>query len=205
MIFVIAFLVLVALLVVFHGALAGGAPWGRLAWGGQQPGTLTRPWRVASALVAVVCLVVIVLALDRARLIDVVPNGVSGLGMWVAFALFTINVPVNAVSRSKPQRFIVAPVMLALAVLALAIALTSPTVRAYDGMVIDSGTGPRLCSLVMESHPPQCGIGSPSLTPWDWNAVPHEAEQGVRWGRFAFSGEQQAEQIRVLEDPTALP
>lgn len=141
MIFVIVFLVLAALVAVVHGALAGGAPWGRLAWGGRQSGRLSRRWRIASAVVVLACLAIMMLALDRARLIDVVPNSVSGVGMWVGFALFTVNVAVNAFSRSTPQRFVVAPVMLALAVLALAIALTSPTVRSYDGMVIDQHSG----------------------------------------------------------------
>lgn len=53
--------------------------------------------------------------------------------------------------------------------------------------VLDNGTGPQLCSAVMDSYPPQCQ-GAP-LAGWDWAAHPeHEEASGTRWGDFALTG-----------------
>ena len=57
---------LLALLVVFQLALAFGTPWGALAWGGQNKGTLPAGYRWASGLSVLVYGLLAVLALDRA-------------------------------------------------------------------------------------------------------------------------------------------
>ena len=49
-----------------------------------------------------------------------------------------------------------------------------------SGTVLQDGThGPQLCGAVMDSLPPQCsGL---DLVGWDWDAVEHREEVGVRW------------------------
>jgi hypothetical protein len=118
----IALVVMLSLLAVFQLALALGAPLGRFAWGGQHrvlPGKL----RIGSLVSIVVYAIIAVLALDRVGLIEVVPDVVSTVGMWVVFAYFVLGIPVNAISRSKPERYAMTPVVTILAVLSLLVAL----------------------------------------------------------------------------------
>ncbi len=124
--FAIAFSVAIGLLTIFQIALAAGAPWGRFAWGGQQPGRLPVRQRVGSAVTALVYVAIVLLALDRGGVIDVVPDGVSQVGMWVAFGLLALGILPNAISRSKQERAVMTPVAAVLAVLALLVALLGP-------------------------------------------------------------------------------
>ena len=71
----------------------------------------------------VIYAVIGVLALDRASVIDVVPDIVSTVGMWVAFGYFVLGIPLNAISRSRPERFTMTPVVVVLAALSLLVAL----------------------------------------------------------------------------------
>jgi hypothetical protein len=95
----IALTVILAVLAVFQLALALGAPLGHYA-------------------------VIALLALDRVDLIDVVPDPVSTVGMWIVFAYFVLGIPLNAVSRSKAERYTMTPVVTVLAVLSLLVALS---------------------------------------------------------------------------------
>lgn len=92
---------MLSLLAVFQLALALGTPLGRFAWGGQHRVLPTR-LRIGSLVSIVIYAIIAVLALDRVGLIDVVPDAVSTVGMWVVFAYFVIGIPLNAISRSKP-------------------------------------------------------------------------------------------------------
>lgn len=119
----IALVVILSLLAVFQLALALGAPLGRFAWGGQHrvlPGRL----RIGSLVSILIYGIIAVLALDRVGLVDVVPDAVSTVGMWVVFAYFVIGIPLNAISRSKPERYVMTPVVTILAVLSLLVALS---------------------------------------------------------------------------------
>lgn len=114
---------LLALAAVFQLALALGAPWGAFAYGGQKKGTLPTGYRLASIGAIVVYAVIAVIGLDRAGVIDVLPEVISQVGIWVAFGFFALGVIMNGISRSKPERYTMTPVVLVLAVLALIIAL----------------------------------------------------------------------------------
>ncbi|GAA1962860.1 hypothetical protein GCM10009717_32040 [Agromyces allii] len=63
------------------------------------------------------------LALDRAGAVDVVPDVVSTVGMWIVFAYFVLGIGMNAISRSKPERYTMAPLSAVLALLSLLVAL----------------------------------------------------------------------------------
>ena len=114
--------VILAALAVFQLALALGAPIGRFAWGGQHRVLPTR-LRIGSAISIVIYAVIAVIALDRAGVVDVVSDVVSTVGMWVVFAYFVIGIPMNAISRSRPERYTMTPVVTVLAVLSLIVAL----------------------------------------------------------------------------------
>ena len=118
----IALCVILAVLAVFQLALIFGAPIGRFAWGGQHR-VLPTKLRIGSAVSIVIYAIIALLALDRAGLVDVVPDVVSTVGMWVVFAYFVLGIAMNAISRSKPERYTMAPVSAALAVLSLLVAL----------------------------------------------------------------------------------
>jgi hypothetical protein len=113
--------VLLGLLAVFQVALAAGAPLGRFAWGGQHR-VLPVGLRVGSASSVLVYALIAVLALDRAGAIDVVADPVSQIGMWVVFGYFMLGIAMNAISRSKPERYTMTPLTIVLAALSLIVA-----------------------------------------------------------------------------------
>jgi len=115
--------VVLALLAVFQLALAAGAPWGRFAWGGKER-VLPRNLRIGSAVSIVIYALIAVIALDRAGVIDVLPDLVSRIAIWVVFGYFCLGTVMNAISRSKPERFTMTPVTIVLAVLSLLVALS---------------------------------------------------------------------------------
>ncbi|WP_413353896.1 hypothetical protein [Microbacterium sp. 1P06AB] len=120
--FALALTVVLALLAVFQIALALGAPLGRFAWGGQHRG-LPAKLRIGSLVSLLIYALIAVLAWDRVRAIDVVPDVVAQVGMWVVFAYFVLGILMNAISRSKPERNTMVPVSILLAVLSLLIAM----------------------------------------------------------------------------------
>ena len=120
--FALALTVILAALAIFQLALALGAPLGRFAWGGQHR-VLPARLRVGSAVSIVIYAVIVVIAWDRAGMIDVLPDLFSTVAMWVVFAYFTLGIFLNAVSKSKPERYVMVPVTIVLSVLSLLIAM----------------------------------------------------------------------------------
>lgn len=112
-----------AALAVFQIALAAGAPLGRFAWGGAHDRlpTSLRIGSVISLLIYGACTTVV---LDRAGVIDVIGGGVSGPGAWVVVGFLSLGVVMNAISRSKPERFAMTPVALVLAASAFIVAMS---------------------------------------------------------------------------------
>ncbi|MCZ2826968.1 MULTISPECIES: hypothetical protein [unclassified Modestobacter] len=109
-------------LAVFQVSLIAGAPLGRFAWGGQHE-VLPTGLRVGSAVSIVVYGLVAALLLQVAGALDVLPRGVADVTIWVLTAYFAVGVLMNAVSRSRPERLVMTPVALALAVVCLVLAL----------------------------------------------------------------------------------
>ena len=119
----IIFVALLALMVPFQIALALGAPWGRFAWGGQHPQKLPTGFRIGSAVAVLIYAFIALIALDRAGILGLFPTGFSQVAMWVVFGFLALSVVMNAISRSKHERYTMTPVALVLAVLALLVAL----------------------------------------------------------------------------------
>ncbi|GAA1470494.1 hypothetical protein [Microbacterium thalassium] len=111
-----------ALLAVFQIALIFGAPLGRFAWGGQHR-VLPARLRIGSAVSVVIYAFVAVVAWDCVGVVDVFGDAFSQIAMWVFFAYFALGIVMNAVSRSKPERYTMVPVSIVLAVLSFFIAL----------------------------------------------------------------------------------
>lgn len=120
--FAVALTVLLVLLGAFQLALAAGAPLGRFAWGGQHRVLPTR-LRIGSVVSILIYAVIVLLTWSRVGAIDLFPRVVSEVGMWVVFGYFALGIVMNALSRSRPERFTMTPVCLVLAVLAFFVAM----------------------------------------------------------------------------------
>lgn len=118
----IAATVVLGLLAVFQVALAAGAPLGRFAWGGQHD-VLPRRLRIGSAVSVLLYALFALVLLDRADVVDTMLDGVSRVGAWVLAAYFLIGVLMNAISRSRPERFTMAPVSAVLCLASTVVAL----------------------------------------------------------------------------------
>ena len=114
--------VLLGALAVLQVLLAAGAPWGRLAWGGQHV-VLPRRLRIGSATSVVLYVAIALVLLQRADAVSVLPHGLVGVLIWVLTGYFALGVVMNAVSRSRPERLVMTPVALALAGSCLLLAL----------------------------------------------------------------------------------
>jgi hypothetical protein len=120
----ILFCVLMAALTVFQAALILGAPLGRFAWGGQDR-VLPVQKRLGSAISIGLYLVFSVVVVQRAGLAEVIPwTGLVDVATWVLVAYFVLGIGLNAVSRSKPERWTMAPLCAVLAALTLVVALS---------------------------------------------------------------------------------
>ena len=123
----IIFCIMLAALAVFQFALALGAPLGRFAWGGYHT-TLPANLRIGSLVAIAIYALLALIMLERAQLASVFPDPrIAGIGAWVGVAYLALGIPMNAISRSKPERFTMTPVVIVLFGLALIVALSPPT------------------------------------------------------------------------------
>ena len=108
----------------FQLALAAGAPWGELAWGGAGgSGVLPARLRLASALSAAVWV-----GAGRVVLVRAAGRGYERTTVCLA-ALLMLGSAMNAVSPSRAEARLWTPVSLVLAALTAAIAHGQPTRR----------------------------------------------------------------------------
>ena len=118
------FCVLMAGLVVFQAALIAGAPLGHFAWGGQDR-VLPIQKRLGSAVSIGLYLIFGVLILQRAGLADVIPwPGVVAVTTWVLAGYFLLGIVLNGISRSRPERWTMAPLCAVLTGLTVLVALS---------------------------------------------------------------------------------
>ena len=115
-------LLLLAGLAVFQGTLVAGLPLGRFAWGGQHE-VLPPRLRAGSAVSIVLYAVFAVLILEAAGALELLPDGVVAVAIWVLAGYFLLGIGMNAVSRSRPERLVMTPVVALLAASCLALAV----------------------------------------------------------------------------------
>jgi hypothetical protein len=109
-------------LAVFQLLLAAGAPIGQLAWGGEHR-VLPARLRIGGVVSAGLYAVLAIVALDRAGLVSVLPDQAAQIGTWVIAGVFLLGAIPNLMSKSKPERYVMAPLTLLLSVLSVVIAL----------------------------------------------------------------------------------
>ncbi|MBO0979162.1 hypothetical protein [Microbacterium sp. SD291] len=119
----IILLSLLGALAVFQVALACGAPWGRLAWGGTHR-VLPRHLRIGSLVSVILYGGFAALLLSRAGALPGGDTHVIVVLTWILFGYFMLGIALNAVSRSRPERWTMTPVCAIMAVMTLLVALT---------------------------------------------------------------------------------
>lgn len=109
-------LTLLGLLVLFQILLIAGAPLGHFAWGGQHK-VLSAKLRVSSVFSIGIYAFIAALIASKAGVWHLIPQGsFLNIALWVVFAYLVLGVGMNAISRSKPERYTMTPVALALAI-----------------------------------------------------------------------------------------
>ncbi|QEV99422.1 hypothetical protein F6J84_04390 [Microbacterium caowuchunii] len=118
----LALTVVLALLALFQLALALGAPLGRFAWGGAHR-ILPAKLRVGSLVSILIYGFIAVVAWGRVGAIELFPQPFAVVMMWVIFGYFVLGILMNAISRSRSERWVMVPVAVVLAVLSFFIAM----------------------------------------------------------------------------------
>lgn len=119
----IAFCLLLGGLALFQLALAAGAPLGGFAWGGGHE-RLPVKLRIGSLAAIVIYAAFALIVLERAGLVSLLPYAsIARIGIWIVIAYLALGVAMNALSRSKPERYTMTPLALTLCVLALVVAI----------------------------------------------------------------------------------
>ena len=113
---------MLAALAVFQAALIAGAPLGHFAWGGQHR-VLPRNLRIGSIVSIALYALFAAIILQRAGVIAVLPAPVADVGIWVVAAYLALGIPLNAISRSLPERLTMTPVVIVLFALVLTAAM----------------------------------------------------------------------------------
>lgn len=112
-----------AALSLFQTALIFGAPIGHFAWGGTHR-VLPMKLRIGSVVAVLLYGLFAVFILNKAGLMATLSAGVTNVGVWAMTGYFALGIGMNAISRSKPERIVMTPVALVLAVLFLVASLS---------------------------------------------------------------------------------
>lgn len=110
-------------LAVFPLLLVSGARLDRYAWGGQHE-VLPRGLRIGSAVSTALYAVFALVILRRAGLVSLLPERPARAGIWVLVAYVGLGIVLNAISRSKRERYAMVPATAALGGLCLVVALS---------------------------------------------------------------------------------
>ncbi|MDB5181170.1 MAG: hypothetical protein JWO54_933 [Candidatus Saccharibacteria bacterium] len=113
---VIVSLIILALLSLFQLLLIAGVPLGHFAWGGQH-NVLPRKLRIGSVFSIFIYALIAICILSKASVLQIIPAG-SFLDIicWIIFAYLALGIFMNAISRSKKERYTMTPVAAVLAI-----------------------------------------------------------------------------------------
>jgi hypothetical protein len=115
--------VIFGLLAVFQAALASGAPLGHFAWGGQHR-VLPRHLRIGSVVSIATYGLFAVIALEKAGVVNLFGNQTFiDVMVWILVGYFALGIGLNALSRSKPERYTMTPLLVLLTAMYLILAL----------------------------------------------------------------------------------
>lgn len=107
---------------LFQLSLAAGAPLGHFAWGGKHR-VLPPALRIGSVVSILLYALMALVVLAKAGVIKTVPDGVATIGTWAVAVYSLLGIAMNAISRSKLERFAMVPLATVLFLLSLTVAL----------------------------------------------------------------------------------
>lgn len=113
--------VILAALAILQASVAAGAPLGRFVWGGKHR-TLPPRLRIGSAVSVPLYVGFALVLLNRAGVLPGRNTGFVVVAAWVLFAYFTLGILGNLASRSRHERWTMAPTSAVLAAAALIVA-----------------------------------------------------------------------------------
>ena len=109
---------------LFQLALAFGAKWGELAYGGAHKGRLPTNYRISSLFSSGVAIALAGHYLAELGVFESLLDSQGRLiANWVFFALLAVGAVLNNISRSAPERKLWGPITIVMAVSALIVAL----------------------------------------------------------------------------------
>ena len=112
-----------SLLSLFQLSLALGAPMGQFAWGGKYK-VLPRNLRIGSTLSLIIYLGIAICLLSKSGIYQIIQQGTFlNILVWVIFVYLVLGIFMNAISRSKRERYAMTPIVILLASCALTVAL----------------------------------------------------------------------------------
>lgn len=107
-------------LCIFQILLIFGWPLGDFAWGGTHH-VLPTKLRIASIFSIVLYMVFAAFLVTKAGMVNLIDDSsLLNVGMWVFTGYFVLGIFMNAISRSKQERIMMAPIALLLALVFLA-------------------------------------------------------------------------------------
>jgi cell division protein FtsW (lipid II flippase) len=118
----ILFSVLAAATACFHLALALGAPWGTLTWGGRFPGRLPAAMRAVAVVSAGLLLAFGVVVSSRAGVALAEWQVLSRKLVWIVVTYCALGVVANTITPSRWERVLWLPVVLAMLVCSVVVA-----------------------------------------------------------------------------------
>ncbi len=119
------FAALAMVVAAFQAALALGAPWGRLTWGGKYPGRLPPSMRAAAVLSMALTLAFALIVAVRAGVLWPGWLGASQYLVWGVVGYSGLGVVANAITPSRWERMLWLPVVAAMLACSLIVA-TNP-------------------------------------------------------------------------------
>jgi hypothetical protein len=119
------FAIVTAGVIAFQVALALGAPWGSYAMGGAFPGHFPPRMRFAALVQAALLAVTVAIVLSRAGIVLPALAEPARWLVWAVVAVALLALVLNAISPSAGERRIWVPVVLAMLVSSLLVALTA--------------------------------------------------------------------------------
>ena len=112
-----------SLLSLLQLSLALGAPMGQFAWGGKYK-VLPRNLRIGSILSLIIYLGIAICLLSKSGIYQIIQQGtLLNILVWVIFVFLVLGIFMNAISRSKRERYTMTPIVILLASCALTVAL----------------------------------------------------------------------------------
>lgn len=110
-------------LAILQCMLALGAPYGHFVWGGKHQ-VLPTSLRVWSAISILLYAAFALVLFSRAGILHLLVGSFANVATWILFGYFVLGIVVNAISRSKHERYTMSALYVILAACTLVIALS---------------------------------------------------------------------------------